>query len=79
MVSLRYERTALAIDVDDDGPPPGAGPVNGDAGSGSGIAGMRERAAALGGDLQAGPRPSGHGFRVRARLPYGTQSPPTPA
>jgi signal transduction histidine kinase len=29
---------------------------------------MRERARALGGSLEAGPRP-GRGFRVRARLP----------
>jgi signal transduction histidine kinase len=29
---------------------------------------MRERAAAAGGSLEAGPRPEG-GFRVRARLP----------
>jgi signal transduction histidine kinase len=29
---------------------------------------MRERVTALGGDIEAGPRPSG-GFRVRARLP----------
>jgi len=36
--------------------------------TGSGITGMRERAAALGGDLSAGFRPSG-GFRVSARLP----------
>jgi signal transduction histidine kinase len=35
---------------------------------GQGISGMRERALALGGSLEAGPRP-GRGFRVRARLP----------
>jgi hypothetical protein len=37
-------------------------------GGGNGIAGMRERAAALGGRLEAGPRPGG-GFRVRSWLP----------
>jgi signal transduction histidine kinase len=31
---------------------------------------MRERATALGAELDAGPRPGG-GFRVRARLPLG--------
>ncbi len=36
--------------------------------SGYGITGMRERAALLGGDFSAGPRPGG-GFRVAARLP----------
>ena len=34
-----------------------------------GIAGMRQRATALGGTLEAGPRPEG-GFQVRAHLPF---------
>jgi signal transduction histidine kinase len=38
------------------------------SGSGHGIAGMTERAEALGGTLAAGARPAG-GFSVRARLP----------
>ena len=35
---------------------------------GHGLAGMAERATAIGGELTAGPRPGG-GFAVRARLP----------
>ena len=34
----------------------------------AGSAGIRERVAALGGELRAGPRPEG-GFRVTATLP----------
>lgn len=52
----------LSIEVTDSGRGSSA------AGTGYGITGMRERAALLGGDLQAGPRPGG-GFRVAARLP----------
>ena len=39
-----------------------------DVGSGHGINGMRERAASAGGQLTAGPLPSG-GFQVQATLP----------
>ena len=65
-VRIAYGDAELTVQVDDDGrgpSPPGRAPR-----SGQGILGMRERAAALGGELQAGPRPGG-GFRVRARLP----------
>ncbi|KPI08304.1 integral membrane sensor signal transduction histidine kinase [Actinobacteria bacterium OK074] len=63
----------LRLRVDDDGPATGT-----DAGgSGNGLAGMRERAAALGGTIEAGPRPDG-GFRVDAVLPLGAARPDRP-
>jgi signal transduction histidine kinase len=63
-VRLEYGDTDLVVQVDDDGQ--AAGPPT----PGTGIAGMAERAAALGGRFHAGPRPAG-GFRVRAWLPAG--------
>ena len=78
-VCVHYGDHELALEVDDDG----VASANGEngaaarspadvpsAGTGNGIIGMRERATALGGDLEAGPRPGG-GFRVHARLPLG--------
>ena len=70
MVRVCYAEQDLAVQVDDDGTGPPPGPP---AGNGRGIIGMRERAAALGGELQAGARPGG-GFRVQARLPLGGAS-----
>ena len=67
-VAIRYEPDAVVVQIDDDG----RGAANGAAGAaeGYGITGMRERAAAIGGRLEAGPAPSpGGGFRVRAWLP----------
>jgi signal transduction histidine kinase len=65
-VSVRYGPGDLEILVSDDGRGPRQ--PHGAQGAGSGIAGMRERAELLGGELTAGPRPDG-GFQVRARLP----------
>ncbi|MEU4699866.1 sensor histidine kinase [Nonomuraea dietziae] len=53
----------MVITVEDDGPS-----VVFAGGSGYGVQGMKERAAALGGTLVAGPRPEG-GYRVVAELP----------
>ncbi|SEG91559.1 Histidine kinase [Actinacidiphila yanglinensis] len=64
-VQLRYAPGELTVQVDDDGDLPGAP----SAGQGLGLIGMRERVAALGGRLHAGPREDSAGFRVRAELP----------
>jgi signal transduction histidine kinase len=69
-VRVSYGDEALTVQVDDDGR---GSRTDGAAGTGprtgKGIVGMRERVGALGGELQAGPRPEG-GFRVRAKLPF---------
>jgi signal transduction histidine kinase len=62
-IRLVYQEQDLLIEVEDDGKRQG-----GQAGQGNGLPGMRERATALGGWFEAGPRPEG-GFRVRAALP----------
>ena len=61
-VTLRYTPTSVTVEVADDGA--------GHAGitEGHGIMGMRERVAALGGALTAGPARDG-GFTVRAMIP----------
>ena len=63
-ISLTYGDAGLTVQVEDDGH---GGATNG-AGGGNGIRGMKERARALGGQLEAGPKPDG-GFRVTASLP----------
>lgn len=62
-VTIEYGPASVEIEVVDDG-------RNGAGGGapGHGLAGMRERAQAVGGQVEAGPRFSG-GFRVWARLP----------
>ena len=64
LVRLAYTDESIEIVVEDDGL--GAHEPNGYGGNG--LAGMRERVAALGGEFAAGPRPD-VGFQVRARLP----------
>jgi signal transduction histidine kinase len=73
-VWLSFEPGALAIRVRDDGGEQ-AGAAAGTAGAdgatgGHGLTGMVERAAAVGGQVTAGPRAEG-GFEVTARLPLG--------
>jgi len=68
-VCLNFGIDQLSIDVIDTGTSVSAGT----AGPGHGLAGMRERALGVAGSLDAGPSPEG-GFRVRARLPMGSNS-----
>ncbi|AWS43844.1 two-component sensor histidine kinase [Streptosporangium sp. 'caverna'] len=68
-VRIDYADEELIVQVDDGGTAdPDAPPV-----PGTGLLGMRERVAALGGRLRAEPRPEG-GFTVRAELPLGEPS-----
>ncbi len=70
-VTISYSDAEMAISVDDDGHgnTEVADTTNGEGPRpGHGILGMRERAQALGGEVEVGPRSEG-GFRVSARLP----------
>jgi signal transduction histidine kinase len=66
-VRVRYLDSALEVEVTDDG----RGHA-GQASSGFGLVGMRERIAVHGGELEAGPRRDA-GYRVRASLPVPAQ------
>jgi signal transduction histidine kinase len=72
-VRVAYEPSRLVVEVVDDGRGGDAGEGGALPGTGHGIAGMRERAVAFGGQLEAGKR-TGGGFRVRASLPFGGAS-----
>lgn len=67
-VVIEFEPGQVIVDVSDDGKPVlvAAGGISA-AGTGSGIPGMKERASAFGGTVDAGPREDG-GWRVRAVL-----------
>ena len=62
-LTIAYERDGVRVEVGDDGRGP-----DGDA-AGHGLVGMRERAAAIGGRVEAGAAAPDRGFRVRAWLP----------
>ena len=65
-VSLGYHHDELRVEVTDTG----RGQVTAAGQGGHGLAGMRERAASVGGTVETGPGSAG-GFRVAARLPLG--------
>ncbi|MFD7337778.1 sensor histidine kinase [Streptomyces violascens] len=65
-VQLAYSARELTITVLDDGSGLCAAPG---PGTGHGLIGVRERAAAHGGTASAGPGPDGRGFEVRAVIP----------
>jgi signal transduction histidine kinase len=70
-VTLRYEPETLTVEVLN---ARGREHAVVTAVAGHGLVGMRERVAAYGGELQAGPDPAG-GYAVRARLPLRDHSP----
>jgi signal transduction histidine kinase len=72
-IRVAYMPDRLVVEVVDDGHGRATRRGGRLPGTGHGIAGMRERALALGGELEAG-KPTGGGFRVRASLPFGGAS-----
>jgi signal transduction histidine kinase len=74
-VELDYAADALVVRVRDSGPGPShAIATDGSATGGHGLLGMRERAAAVGGELRVGSAPVG-GFLVEAALPAARRTP----
>ena len=66
-IQVIFSPASITVFVDDEGP--GVGNRRASGGSGHGLAGMRERLAAVGGSLEAGPRQPGPGWRVYATIP----------
>jgi signal transduction histidine kinase len=73
VITIVYEGDSVLVEVEDNG---SGQTIRGRAeseGSGHGIVGMRERALAVGGELETCSLAEG-GFRVRARLPVAGRS-----
>ncbi|SEG76767.1 Signal transduction histidine kinase [Thermomonospora echinospora] len=70
VVRVHYRDKEISVEVGTDG---SGSPAASPGGSGRGLAGLRDRVGALGGDFTADPRPDG-GFVVRARIPSGSPS-----
>lgn len=68
VVTVGRDGSALAVQVTNTAPPAGTVPAAPPDDGGFGLAGMRERVAALGGTIDHGPDPDG-GYRVAVRLP----------
>ena len=64
-VALDFQTDGVRLEVSDNG----IGPAGGADATGSGLRGIAERVAMLGGDLAAGPGAGGSGFRLAATLP----------
>ena len=71
-VAIHYGSDRLDLEITDDGRGDSRQSAKGEEG-GRGLIGMKERVALYGGELSVGPRPEG-GFRVRARLPLGSET-----
>jgi signal transduction histidine kinase len=68
-VELHFTDDVVRLRIRDNGPGPPPAP----AGEGHGLSGMRERAAAAGGELRTGPA-AGGGFLIEATLPANGQA-----
>ena len=63
-IRVEYRPDCVAVEVEDDGQGSGSG-----AGSQLGLVGIRERAAMFGGQVDAGPAPTGAGWRLEVAFP----------
>jgi signal transduction histidine kinase len=66
-LDLQWRHDCVALTVADSGPAPGAAPTPVGTGGGRGLVGMKERVAAAGGSVSAGP--AALGWSVRVEVP----------